>query len=140
MPCKILLQLNHEIKMLRNILYESIGKIFQFLSCLCIICSLRLVLNKTNHVCLYLELIFLIETIKLLKFTYYKIIWNIVSRLTANLKCRKILFFFWVKTFEIKMPRKPFTLKYSNLKMSGKLSTKFFFKSNSILVVNVRVA
>ena len=27
----------------------------------------RLVLNKTNHVCLYLELIFLIETIKLLQ-------------------------------------------------------------------------
>ena len=53
--------------MLRNILFESIGKIFQFLSCLCIICSLRLVLNKTNHVCLYLELIFLFETIKLLQ-------------------------------------------------------------------------
>ena len=52
--------------MLRNILYESIGKIFQFLSCLGIICSLRLVLNKTNHVGLYLELIF-IETIKLLQ-------------------------------------------------------------------------
>ena len=124
MPCKILLQLNHEIKMLRNILYESIGKIFQFLSCLCIICSLRLVLNKTNHVCLYLELIFLIETIKLLQIY---ILQNYMKyRFQVNRK--------------FKMPQNPFTLKYSNLKMSGKLSTKFFFKSNSILVVNVRVA